>query len=100
MGLKQRTAGNADKSAVVIGTVASAAFGDICPNAVGGPNQLLANGVPGENVPRQNRIPDRICKLLSQLVDRQVLKSNKCRDYIPPKQDPKHQKQNTKNYLF
>ena len=56
-GFVERTAGDADETAIVRHAAPPGAFCNIRPHAVSGANQLFSNGIAGKQAPLDHSVP-------------------------------------------
>lgn len=70
----QRAARDFYKTPVVLEIMAASSFGNVRPDAIGAPDDLLADRVPGKSVPTENYSPNLVCQFFCQRVNPQILK--------------------------
>jgi len=70
----QRASRDLYKTPVVLEIVAARSFGNVRPDAIGAPDDLLADRVAGKSVPTKSDVPDFVCEFLGQLVNPKIFK--------------------------
>jgi hypothetical protein len=70
----QRASRDLYNTPVVLEIVAARSFGNVRPDAIGAPDDLLADRVAGKSVPTKSDVPDFVCEFLGQLVNPKIFK--------------------------
>src|SRR5262249_11502636 len=91
LGFVERSPCVLHEAPVGLEAVRSTTLGDVSPDAISGPYELLTDGVPRQHVPSDNDVPHVIREGLRQLIHRQFLKRLARQVYFPPSQ-PRPQK--------
>jgi hypothetical protein len=62
------------KTPVVLEIVSASSFCDVRSDAVGAPDDLLADRISGKFVPPENDVPDFVCEFLGQHINPKIFK--------------------------
>ena len=73
--LVERSAGHPNKATIILVRAATNAFRYVRPDAIGGPNHLLSDGVSGQTIPASDDLPDTVCEILGQSVNLKIHKA-------------------------